>query len=201
MQFMQIQAVLACLRAKYPPMPELALTFCFPFQIHCFYCWIFKRPFVVPVAFPWKLNNNLKNPKAHGDRKELTSPTPSHSAILSSTQPLIIPAQSPATYWPSETPVWSVTFPQTFVHSKYRKWHQAAWWFYGISLNTEPTVNIRLQTIPIPGKHGYKPDSSHDLKTGFTEQVVGLRLKISNYCSLTLFFFSFNHVNWLLFFN
>lgn len=43
--------------------------------------------------------------------------------------------------------------------------------------------------ISIPGKHGYKPDPGHDAKTGFTEQVAGLRLKISNYCSLPLFFF------------
>lgn len=49
--------------------------------------------------------------------------------------------------------------------------------------------NIRLQTTSIPGKHGYEPDSGHDPKIGFTEQVAGLRLKIPNYCSLLLVFF------------
>lgn len=57
MQFMQIQAVLASLRAKCPPMPDLARPFCFPFQIHCFHCE-YLRPFVASVALVWKWNNN-----------------------------------------------------------------------------------------------------------------------------------------------
>lgn len=151
----------------------------------------YLRPFVVAVAFLWKWNNNWKNPTAHRNKQKLTSLS-SHSATLSS-----IP--SPYRSSPESSHIlakWSFSclicnIPDTFVHSKYWKLHQAARWFYRISPNTEPTVNIRLQKISIPGKHGYEPDSGHDPKIGFTEQVAGLRLKIPNYCSLSLFFFFF----------
>lgn len=149
----------------------------------------YLRPFVVAVVFLWKWNNNLK--KSHSTQKQTKvdfSPLQPFCHAQFHPKPLSFQPRALPRIGQVKLLMSDLNIPDTFVHSKYWKLHQAARWFYKISLNTEPTVNIRLQKISIPGKHGYEPDSGHDPKIGFTEQVADLRLKIPIYCNLPLFF-------------